>query len=175
MGLFFFCCGFIQEGCVNYDLKETLIALAEELLREMGLEVIDLDLEVTKTRRVLTFFIDGLESKVTVDQCASVSKMLSWEIEEQDLIPGAYLLQVSSPGLNRRLARPKDFIKQVGKKIKLRTKRVNEDNRKKFTGVLTSADEQQLELETDEGIFCFTYDELAKVNLVYDFEAREDK
>lgn len=159
---------------MSNQLKKTLIELGDEVLAELNLEVVDLDLEISRARRVVTYFVDHPDGGVTIDECAAASRQLDWVIEEKALFNGAYILQVSSPGLNRRIARPRDFLRHLGKQAKIRLGLALEDGRKNFTGLLTAADESGFELETDIGVQRFEYNQLARANLVFDFDSREE-
>ncbi|MBI5584679.1 MAG: ribosome maturation factor RimP [Deltaproteobacteria bacterium] len=94
--------------------------LAEILLKESGLELVDLEFRREGRGWVLRLFIDK-PGGVTLDDCAAVSRELGDQIEVEDLIPLSYTLEVSSPGLDRPLKKEEDFLKQIGKLIQLTT------------------------------------------------------
>ena len=123
--------------------------LAEGFLHESGMEMVDLEFQFESGRWTLRIFIDK-EGGVTVDDCANVNKELGYLIEAKNIIDYHYVLEVSSPGLNRPLRKEQDFIRSIGKMIKLKLSRpVNK--RSKFTGRLTNVREGMISLLVDDG------------------------
>lgn len=105
-------------------LSESVLArirnMAEILLQESGLELVDLEFRREGRGWVLRLFMDK-SGGVTLDDCAAVSRELGDQIEVEDLIPASYTLEVSSPGLDRPLKKEEDFLKHIGKLIQLST------------------------------------------------------
>ena len=105
-------------------LSESVLArireMAEILLQESGLELVDLEFRREGRGWVLRLFMDK-PGGVTLDDCAVVSRELGDQIEVEDLIPASYTLEVSSPGLDRPLKKEEDFLKHIGKLIQLST------------------------------------------------------
>ncbi len=123
--------------------------LVEGFLHESGMEMVDLEFRFESGRWTLRIFIDK-EGGVTVDDCANVNKELGYLIEAKNIIDYHYVFEVSSPGLNRPLKKEKDFIRSIGKMIKLELARpVNK--RSKFTGRLTNVREGMISLSVDDG------------------------
>ncbi|MEE8317888.1 MAG: ribosome maturation factor RimP [Candidatus Omnitrophota bacterium] len=123
--------------------------LVEGFLHESGMEMVDLEFRFESGRWTLRIFIDK-ERGVTVDDCANVNKELGYLIEAKNIIDYHYVLEVSSPGLNRPLKKEKDFMRSIGKMIKLELARpVNK--RSKFTGRLTNVREGMISLLVDNG------------------------
>ncbi len=123
--------------------------LVEGFLHESGMEMVDLEFRFESGRWTLRIFIDK-EGGVTVDDCANVNKELGYLIEAKNIIDYHYVFEVSSPGLNRPLKKEKDFIRSIGKMIKLELARpVNK--RSKFTGRLTNVREGMISLLMGDG------------------------
>jgi ribosome maturation factor RimP len=123
--------------------------LAEGFLHESGMEMVDLEFQFESGRWTLRIFIDK-EGGVTVDDCANVNKELGYLIEAKNIIDYHYVFEVSSPGLNRPLRKEQDFIRSIGKMIKLELARpVNK--RSKFTGRITNVREGMISLLMDGG------------------------
>jgi ribosome maturation factor RimP len=105
-------------------LPESVLArirnMAEILLQESGLDLVDLEFRREGRGWVLRLFMDK-PGGVTLDDCAAVSRELGDQIEVEDLIPASYTLEVSSPGLDRPLKKEEDFLKHIGKLIQLST------------------------------------------------------
>ena len=119
-------------------------------------------------RWVLRLYIDK-EGGVTIDDCADVSRDLGDIIDVKEIIDHEYVLEVSSPGLNRPLRREKDFIKVIGSRIKLKMI-LDLDGQKNFAGRLKDYNNRIIYLETDGKLIELPFDEVEKSNLIYDFD-----
>ncbi len=142
--------------------------LAEGFLHESSMEMVDLEFQFESGRWTLRVFIDK-EGGVTVDDCANVNKELGYLIEAKNIIDYHYVLEVSSPGLNRPLKKEKDFMRSIGKMIKLELARpVNK--RSKFTGRLTNVREGMISLSVDDGgLVELPLREIDKARVKYEF------
>ena len=97
-------------------------AIAERVAASLGLEVVEIELRGGGKSRMLRIFIDK-PGGVTHEDCASLSREVSTILDVEDAVPGgSYVLEVSSPGLDRRLYRPADFERFQGSRVKLTTK-----------------------------------------------------
>ena len=156
------------------DIPEEIRALIEPIVDDHGLELVDVDLKrggVPWTLRVIvdTPASDGL---VPVDGCAQVSREIGSHLDAGDLIPARYTLEVSSPGLNRVLARQKDFRAACGREVKLET-RAPRDGRRRFRGRLVGFDDEVARLLVDGEEVEIAFADVARANTVYEF-TRED-
>jgi ribosome maturation factor RimP len=143
-------------------------SLAEPLLEQFGFELVDLEFLSERGRWVLRIYIDK-EGGITLDDCARVSGELGNLIDVKDVVPHEYVLEVSSPGLDRPLKREKDFIRAIGRKVKLRTV-PSLEGRRNFTGNLTGFKEGILCLEVENQLVYLPLKNVEKANLVYEFE-----
>jgi ribosome maturation factor RimP len=142
--------------------------LIEPILNEMRFELIDVEYLSDGGRWVLRIYIDK-DGGVTLDDCASISGELGDLIDIKNVIEHEYVLEVSSPGLNRPLKKESDFIRVIGKKIKLRT-RMPVDGTRNFTGILKDFKEQKLALDSEGGLVTLAWSDIEKANLVYEFD-----
>jgi ribosome maturation factor RimP len=94
--------------------------VAEPVLAELGYELVDLTWTQEGGRWYLRYFIDK-EGGINISDCETVSRELDTLLEVEDFITGGYSLEVSSPGLDRPLMKPQDYIKFIGKAAKIRT------------------------------------------------------
>jgi len=101
----------------NY--RDRIIEIIEPMVSDEGMEIIDVECLRMKTRWLVRLFIDK-EGGVTIDDCANVSHQVGDLLDVYEMPPGPYTLEVSSPGLDRPLARDKDFIRYKGSKIRVR-------------------------------------------------------
>jgi len=126
--------------------KEVLIGLLEPTVNALGYELVDLDLKIGRNGLV-RLFIDR-DPAVTLDDCEYVSRQIGDLLDVEDPLPGEYVLEVSSPGADRRLRTTAHFTEAVGSEIRVELKRGLE-GRRRFRGVLTGADESTIELRVD--------------------------
>jgi ribosome maturation factor RimP len=126
--------------------KERLIALLEPPLAAMGFEVADLDAHFGR-RGLLRVFIDRPQG-VTLEDCERVSEQLGAWLDVEDPLPGSYVLEVSSPGLDRRLRTLAHFERFVGAtaRVELRDPR---DGRRRLTGRIAGVEGDEVVLEVE--------------------------
>lgn len=122
---------------------------------------------------VLRLFIDKPEG-VTLDDCAAVSRELSEILDVEDVIREHYMLEVSSPGLNRPLKKEADYERYAGRLVKVRTFELladEEGNRRKtFLGDLVGLSDGVVTLTLREGQLArIPLDKIAKANLEFEF------
>ena len=108
-----------METEIQIQIRQQIEQLAEALVASEGMELVDLEYRREGRRWMLRLFIDK-DGGVTLDDCASISRELGDLLDVKDVIPQAYVLEVSSPGLNRRLRKKEDFSRFAGQKVKLR-------------------------------------------------------
>jgi ribosome maturation factor RimP len=99
--------------------REKIIERVEPVIDAEGMELVDVECLRMKTRWLVRIYIDK-EGGVTIDDCTDISRQVGDLLDVYDIPPGPYTLEVSSPGLDRPLARDKDFIRFRGSKIKVR-------------------------------------------------------
>ncbi|MGH9641466.1 MAG: ribosome maturation factor RimP [Terriglobales bacterium] len=119
--------------------------IVQRVTASQGLELWDLEFHGGGKGRLLRIFIDKPEG-VTHEDCANVSREVGTILDVEDPIPGTYTLEVSSPGLDRRLRDVGDYRRFTGSKVKLLTRELVE-NQKHFEGRLKEVGESSLMLE----------------------------
>ncbi len=126
------------------------------------------DVEVLGGGQIVRITVDANEP-VGVDRIAELSRGISRLIDEDDPFDGSYTLEVSSPGLERKLNRPKHYLKSVGGAVKVKTFR-EVDGSKTHEGVLTAADEAAFKVNVDEHERTISYDEVSSARTVFVWE-----
>lgn len=101
------------------QLIATIQGIAEPLVADLGMELVDVEYRREGHGWVLRFFIDK-EGGIGVDDCAKVSREISANLEVEDLIAHAYHLEVSSPGLERPLKKKEDFVRFTDRQIRIK-------------------------------------------------------
>ena len=151
--------------------RETYESKTEELitpiLDRMGFELWDVEYVKEGADYYLRAYIDK-ENGITIDDCVEVSRALSDELDREDFIEDAYILEVSSPGLGRVLKKDKDFERSIGRMVELKTYKPL-DGSKEFTGTLRSFDKDTVTIDTDGTERDFARADIAKINLYVEF------
>ena len=129
---------------------ERIQQIASRVAATHGVELVEAELHGGGKARVLRVVIDKPEG-VTHEDCANVSRELSTVLDVEDAVPGGpYTLEVSSPGLDRRLLKPEDYQRFIGSLVKLMTREPVNGNRH-FEGRLESFMNGRIVLETGIG------------------------
>lgn len=139
--------------------------LFQPVLDQMGFELVDVEYLANHGRWVLRLYIDK-EGGVTIDDCVRVSREIGDLIDVKEVVTNEYVLEVSSPGLNRPLKKERDYIRAIGKKIRV-TMIAPVDGRRNFTGDLKSFQGGVLYLDVDRKRVPLPWHEVDKANLVY--------
>jgi ribosome maturation factor RimP len=126
---------------------EELSRLLEPTIERLGYELADLELRLAGRDSVVRVFIDKPEG-VGLEDCETVSRQVSAVLDVEDPVPGHYVLEVSSPGLDRKLTKPAHYRRYVGDDIRVQL-RFPIDGRRKFRGKLRAANEETIEIEVD--------------------------
>jgi len=97
---------------------EEIEQLTRRIVESEGMELVDLEFKSGKSRNLLRIFIDKT-SGVTLDDCENVSRQLAALLDVKDLIKNAYVLEVSSPGIDRPFKTDRDYVRALGKPVRL--------------------------------------------------------
>ncbi len=149
-----------------YEAKtESLIM---PILDRMNFELVDVEYVKEGGTWYLRAYIDK-EGGITVNDCEDVAREMNVLLDEEDFIPDAYVFEVSSPGLGRPLKKEKDYIRNMGKEIEIRTyKAINRC--KEFYGLLKAYDKDTVTIETEDGeTIIFNKSEIALIRQAIDF------
>lgn len=126
---------------------EELQRLLEPAIERLGYEISDIEMKLGGRDGVLRVFIDRPEG-IKLEDCEVVSRQVSALLDVEDPLPGHYVLEVSSPGLDRRLTKPAHYQRFLGEEVKVKL-RLPLDGRRNFRGVLKAATDDKFELEVD--------------------------
>jgi ribosome maturation factor RimP len=125
----------------------------EELLlpiaKAHGYEIVDVEFVKEGGNRFLRVYLDKPDG-ITVDDCEIASRELSDKLDEKDFIEESYVLEVSSPGLGRPLKKEKDYIRNIGELVEIRTFQAI-DKQKEFCGILKAYDAGTVTIEEEDG------------------------
>jgi len=153
---------------LNASLIERLEAVAEPVVSGAGCELVDLRCLVENGRNILRLYADK-SGGLTIDDCVAISRELGAVLDVEDIMPGRYSLEVSSPGLTRPLKKEKDFLKFTGKTVTLKTFRPI-DGRSNFKGRIETVHDGVVKIRDDrEKSWAIMMDDIKKANLVAEF------
>ena len=153
----------MNEGEIVARVRE----IVERIVQSEGMELVDVEYRRENRGRVLRLIIDQ-EGGVTLNDCTSISREVDKNLDVEGIPPGAYRLEVSSPGLNRRLKREADFHRFKNRRIKVRTA-IPIDDRKSFRGKLLGCHDGVVDIEWENRVTQIPLDRIVKANLEYEF------
>ncbi len=162
---------FIKEGYMAK--KEVYEARTESLLlpimEELGYDLVDVEYVKEGSERYLRAYIDK-EGGITIGDCEAVSRRMNDLLDEEDFIDESYIFEVSSPGIDRPLKKEKDYIRNMGKELEIRTYRAI-DGKKQFYGILSDYTDDTVTID-EEGEESRTFEkkDIALIKPVFEFE-----
>ncbi len=142
---------------------DKIAALAAGVALDEAVEVFDLEAVQEGPRTVIRIFIDR-EGGVGIGDCESFSRRLGAALDVDDPVPGPYSLEVSSPGVNRRLTRPPHFEAAQGRRVRVSVSEPVEGSRN-FTGILRRTDGDGIDIERDGKTYRLPYRLIRKANI----------
>lgn len=153
---------------MDSSVVERVWRLAEPLVSEHGMEIVDIEYRREGQGNVLRFYLDRAEGGISVDELTTMSRRLGHLVELDEFVPDRYTLEVSSPGINRRLRRPEHFQRFVGKRVRVRTVGPIE-GRRAFVGALVAVEDEGIRVAAGTGERFFAFADIAQANYEHDF------
>ena len=149
-----------------YEAKTESLILP--ILEEMNFELVDIEYVREGSVWYLRAYIDK-EGGITINDCEAVARRMNDLLDQEDFIPDSYTFEVSSPGLGRPLKKEKDYIRNMGKKIEIRTYR-SIDRCKEFYGILKAYDKDSVTIaDEDDKTTTFMKADIALIRQAIDF------
>ncbi|QCX32276.1 ribosome maturation factor RimP [Caloramator sp. E03] len=149
---------------MNVEYIEKLVhEISLPIANELGLEIVDVEFVREHNEWYLRVYIDK-EGGVTIDDCTSLSRVLSNKLDEVDPIDFSYYLEVSSPGIERPLKKDRDFERNVGKKIKIKLFEPIE-GKKTIEGTLLGLEEKNILISINDNILKIDRTKVSNVKL----------
>ena len=115
---------------------------------------------------IVRVYIDSSKG-VNVEDCADISRQISSLLDVESFLPERYVLEVSSPGLNRKLFEISQYSAYIGEKVRISLKAPFEE-RKNYSGILTKIEEYDVVIEAGDEEFTFPFEVIEKGHLVYE-------
>ncbi len=147
------------------EVIEHVESLLLPILRDEGLEAVDIEFKRSGRRWLLRVSIDK-EGGVTISDCERVSRELGQLLDVEDAIDHAYTLEVSSPGLTRRLKKREDFVRYAGRACRIVTSE-QVDGRNDFSGIIGAVIGDSVEIQGELGIFTIPLCAIKKARLEF--------
>lgn len=148
---------------MKIDLKEKIVELLEAPLLELGAEIADLNLSVYRQETTLRLFV-YTPNGVTLAECAKISRAIGDVFEETDYFKDGYLLEVSSPGLDRPLTKIVDYKYRIGENVKVE---FVDKKRKKITAEVLSVDGDSIVFLDNENEVSVLISEIEKSKIIF--------
>ncbi|HXV73786.1 MAG TPA: ribosome maturation factor RimP [Sphingomonadales bacterium] len=145
-------------------IEERLERLLAPAVEALGFDLVRVKLSGGR-RPTLQVMAEKPDRTMGVEDCAYLSRELSAVLDAEDVIPGGYVLEVSSPGIDRPLTRLKDFAAFAGFEAKVET-RLPRGGQRRFRGKLKGVAGGNIRLETENGIESFAVNDVEKAKLV---------
>jgi len=147
-------------------VQNRLDDIVKNTVEGLGFELWGYEYRPHSESALLRIFIEK-EQGINVDDCASVSRQIGAVLDVENIIPVAYILEVSSPGMDRVLFKSEQYQGYLGQTLKIRT-RIRLDDRRNFKGSLVSASESVVTIKVDNQEFEIPYESIDRARLVLD-------
>ncbi|HET6632589.1 MAG TPA: ribosome maturation factor RimP [Rhodanobacteraceae bacterium] len=141
-------------------------------MADLKLECLGIEWNPARGQGTLRVYIDrpGSEAEVGIEECEAASREISAWLDVEDPIPGHYLLEVSSPGLDRPLFTAEQFGRVLGQQVRLNLK-LPRDGRRRFSGTVQAVDGERIVLRTEDGEVDITHGDIDNARVVPDWDA----
>jgi len=151
-------------------ILDRVVELAEEIAASDGLELVHAEFVPEGKKWFLRLYIDR-EGGVTISNCTKLSRQLAVELDVEDVIPQAYTLEVSSPGIDRIMGKSHDYERFAGENIRIKLRRAVNGHRK-LKGVLKGLDESgdHVIVECDGDTVKVPFRDITRANLVREID-----
>lgn len=156
------------------ELLTSIRDRVSNIFNENGIELVGMTYRREGGIRVLRILADT-ETGITVDECAKMNEIIGEALDREDFINEKYVLEISSPGLDRPLKTKKDFARVKGKRIRVYTF-APVDEKKEFVGAMEAVDESSITVSSDSAKFTkIPIDKISKATLDFNFRALSEE
>lgn len=132
------------------SLYEKIQDVVSPILEDAGIELFELNVRQKRGDVFIQVLVDHPKGGINIDECTAINRRIARIFDEEDFSRDKYILEVSSPGMDRPLKTGRDFSRVTGKSVHVYLS-VPLENRLEYTGVVKEADEQNLTLSLQEG------------------------
>ena len=150
------------------EYEQKAEAMLAPIVEAAGFELVDVEYVKEAGNWYLRGYIDK-PGGITVNDCEAVSRAFSDKLDEDDFIEDSYIMEISSPGLDRPLKKEKDFKRSLGEAVDIKLYRAIE-RQKDFSGILTAYDADTVTIRYEDGSeSTFNRKDIALIRLAFDF------
>ncbi len=150
------------------NVTSLVTTLAEQVGQELGCEIVDVEYQKEGSEWVLRIYIDREELGVDHELCQAFSHKIDTLLDEKDPIPTEYLLEISSPGIERPLKKPEHFNKFAGETVNVKLYAAF-DGKKQWQGKLLGYENNQVGIEVKGKALWLDVETISKAHLVAEF------
>lgn len=151
-------------------IADQVLEMAEPIVEQSGLELVDVEYQKEGEQYVLRVFIERPGGGVDLDDCQEVSRKLSERLDIEDPIDSSYILEVSSPGIDRPLRKDSDFERFAGRNIDISGYRPLYKKEKKLTAELVGLKDDNVIVIIDDEEVEIPRDSISSIRLAVEFE-----
>ena len=138
--------------------------LRKPAVEKMGYELTDIEIKTQDREQLVSIFIDNLTG-INIEDCEIVSRQISLLLDVENPISGKYTLEVSSPGLDRKLTKFNHFKRFIGNELRIKLLR-SMDGRRNFRGKLLAANKESIKVQVDDQLYKLPIDMIEIARLV---------
>ena len=138
--------------------------LIKPAIEKMGYELTDIEVKTQGREQLISIFIDNLTG-INIEDCEIVSRQISLLLDVENPISGKYTLEVSSPGLDRKLTKFNHFKRFIGNELRIKLLR-SMDGRRNFRGKLLAANKESIKVQVDDQLYKLPIDMIEIARLV---------
>ena len=138
--------------------------LIKPAIEKMGYELTDIEVKTQGREQLISIFIDNLTG-INIEDCETVSRQISLLLDVENPISGKYTLEVSSPGLDRKLTKLNHFKRFIGNELRIKLLR-SMDGRRNFRGKLLAANKESIKVQDDGQLYKLPIDLIEIARLV---------
>lgn len=149
---------------MTHPVVPKIIELASPLAENLGLQLVDAVFQTNKTPPVLRIDVKNTNGDTSLENCEQMSRILEEQLDLTEIIPGAYVLEISSPGISRNLTTDREFIAFKGFSVTIKTFAPYK-NQKQWQGRLQSRDEAAIHINNKGKAIAIPRELIAKVQL----------
>lgn len=165
--------GYVPISCLRgtVDLDDRLKVMIEPIVAGLGCELWGIELLAQGNQPTLKIYIDS-PSGIGVEDCARVSRQVSSLLDVEEPLKGKYLLEVSSPGMDRNLYTLEQFREYLGANVKIRLRSPFE-GRRNFSGQVCGVEDGDVVLRVDDNEYLLPFDAIDRASIIPDFGGSE--
>jgi ribosome maturation factor RimP len=158
---------------LDSPMLDEIRQMARRIAESEGLDLVDLEFKSGRSRSLLRIFIDK-KGGVTLSDCENVSRQMSAQLDVKDLIRSAYVLEVSSPGLDRPFRTDRDYERAINQLVRIQI-RLEEAGTEQLVGKLLGFDDENLQMDVEGRSRSILRDQVIRAQQEIGFPAKPKK